>query len=230
MAEPRRAWFHCFSGVAGDMALGALVDAGAGLAEVEALVRRLDVPGWSLEAEPVLRGGVASTKVHVRLSPGDPVHRTWRTIRALLDAADLPDRVASRSQATFALLARVEGALHRRPPDDVAFHEVGAVDALVDVVGTCAALEVLGVGDVRCSPISLGRGTVPSAHGALPNPSPAVVRLLAEAGAPALGLDTPVELTTPTGAALMAALASGFGPLPDMVVPGRGLRGRHGRS
>jgi len=217
------AWFHCFAGVAGDMALGALVDAGADLAEVEALVRRLPVEGWTLEAEPVLRGGVAATQVHVRLPAAEHHHRTWGTVRALLEGAGLPERVRTRATATFAVLARAEGALHRMPPEDVHFHEVGAVDALVDVVGTCAALEVLGVDDVACSPVAVGRGTVRAAHGTLPNPAPAVVRILAEAGAPVHGVDSPVELTTPTGAALMAALASTFGPVPALALRATGF-------
>ncbi len=216
------AWFHCFSGVAGDMALGALVDAGADPDEVTALVRRLPVDGWDLEAEPVLRGGVAATKVHVRVAEDAP-HRTWATIRDLLAEAALPPRVHDRAHATFALLARVEGALHRTDPDDVHFHEVGALDALVDVVGTCAALEVLGIDEVRSSPLTVGRGTVRAAHGILPNPSPAVTRVLAEVGAPVHGVDSPVELTTPTGAALVAALATGFGPVPDGAVRGTGF-------
>lgn len=220
MAES--AWFHCFSGVAGDMALGALVDAGADLAEVEALVGRLDVPGWRMEPAPVLRGGVAATKVHVHTDDDAP-HRTWASIRDLLVEARLPARVRARAQDTFALLAQVEGALHRVAPDEVHFHEVGGLDALVDVVGTCAALEVLGIDEVRCSPVTVGRGTVPAAHGVLPNPSPAVVRLLAEVGAPVHGVDSPVELTTPTGAALVAALSVGFGPVPDMIVRATGF-------
>ena len=226
MAEVRVAWFHCASGVAGDMALGSLLDAGADVAEVTALVRRLDVDGWELEAEPVLRCGVAATKAHVHLDRDEHHHRTWKDIRALLDGAGLPDRVAERATAVFSVLAEAEGALHRTHPDDVHFHEVGAVDAIVDVVGTCAALEVLGVDVVRCSPISVGRGTVQAAHGTLPNPAPAVVRVLAAVGAPVHGIDTPVELTTPTGAALVAGLvgaADGFGPLPDVRLEATGF-------
>lgn len=204
------------------MALGALVDAGADLAEVEAVVRRLPVDGWTLGSEPVLRGGVAATKVHVGRDRDDH-HRDWRTIRALLDAADLPERVHARATATFSLLAVTEGALHRTPPEDVTFHEVGAIDALVDIVGTCAALEVIDVDEVRCSPITVGRGRVHAAHGGLPNPAPAVVRLLADVRAPTHGIDSPVELTTPTGAALMAALATGFGPLPAMTLRASGF-------
>jgi uncharacterized protein (TIGR00299 family) protein len=224
MAE-RVAWFHCFAGVAGDMALGALIDAGADPHEVEAVCRTLPVEGWSIATEPVLRGGVAATKVHVRAPEHDPDGhgRTWVTIREMLGAAALPSRVRDRALAVFGVLASAEAELHRTEPDAIHFHEVGAIDAIVDVVGTCAALEILDVDDVRCSPIALGQGTVRAAHGRLPNPAPAVVRMLAEVGAPVHGLDSPVEHTTPTGAALMAALASGFGPLPTLAVHASGF-------
>ncbi|MEO5679622.1 MAG: nickel insertion protein, partial [Acidimicrobiales bacterium] len=141
------AWFHCFSGIAGDMALGALLDAGADLDEVVALLRRLGVAGWALDPEPVLRGGLAATQAGVRIHD-DQVHRTFGAIEAMLAEADLPPRVHERSLATFLGLAEVEGLLHRRPTAQVHFHEVGSLDAIVDVVGTCAALEVLGVDEV----------------------------------------------------------------------------------
>ncbi|MBV9950480.1 MAG: nickel pincer cofactor biosynthesis protein LarC [Acidimicrobiia bacterium] len=225
MAERTVAWFHCFAGIAGDMALGALVDAGADLAEVEKLCRTLPVEGWSLEAEPVLRGGVAATKVHVHLPAADPGGhgRTWAAIREMLTEAPLPPRVRARATAVFETLATAEGALHRTDPDAVHFHEVGAIDAIVDVVGTCAALEVLGIDEVRASTMTVGEGTVRAAHGVLPNPSPAVVRILAAAGAPVRGLASPVEHTTPTGAALMAALATGFGPMPPLALRATGF-------
>ena len=212
------AWFHCFSGISGDMALGSLLDAGADLDEVLGLLRRLDVVGWSIEPEPVLRAGLAATQAGVRIHD-DQVHRTFSAIEALLGEAALPPRVHDRSMAAFLGLAEVEGVLHRRPPAKVHFHEVGSLDAIVDVVGTCAALEVLGVDEVRASAVATGTGMVRSAHGLIPNPAPATVALLARAGAPTQGRNTTVELTTPTGAALLAALvpAGGFGPLPALV-------------
>lgn len=214
------AWFHCFSGVAGDMALGALLDAGADLDEVLALVERVPVGGWRVEAEPVLRGGIGGTKVHVHAHEHTVV-RTAAHIQGLIDEARLPDRVADRAHRVFAALAEAEGRLHRRPPDQVHFHEVGGIDAIVDVVGTCAALEVLDVDDVTCSPVAVGLGMVRAAHGVIPNPAPAVVELLR--GVPTRGVDLSVELTTPTGAAIVAALASGFGPLPPMLVAAAGF-------
>ena len=215
----RTAWFHCFSGIAGDMALGSLVDAGADLAEVIGLLERLPVTGWSLEAEPVLRAGVAATKVHVRCQD-TAVVRTYAHISGLIDEARLPMRVCDRAQAVFAGLAEVEGRLHRRPPEQVHFHEVGGLDAIVDVVGTCAALEVLGVDRVTASPVATGMGMVRSAHGMLPNPAPAVLELLR--GAPTYGREISVELTTPTGAALLAAMAVEYGPLPELVLAATG--------
>ena len=213
----RLAWFHCFSGIAGDMALGSLLDAGADLDEVVALVERLPVRGWSLEPEAVLRCGIAATKAHVHAEETTVV-RTASHIAALVEEARLPDRVRRRALATFGALAEAEGRLHRRPPAQVHFHEVGGLDAIVDVVGTCAALEVLEIDTVYSSVIVTGTGMVRAAHGLLPNPAPAVVELLASVRAPSRGIDLGVELTTPTGAALMAALASGFGPLPPMTI------------
>ncbi|MGH9083956.1 MAG: nickel pincer cofactor biosynthesis protein LarC [Acidimicrobiales bacterium] len=218
----RLAWFHCFSGIAGDMALGSLLDAGADLDEVRSLLDRLPVGGWDIEAEPVLRCGIAATKLHVHAEEGTVV-RTAAHISALVDEARLPRRVSSRARAVFAALAEAEGRLHRRPPEQVHFHEVGGLDAIVDVVGTCAALEVLDVDEVRASPVVTGSGMVRAAHGMLPNPAPAVVALLASVSAPTIGLDVGVELTTPTGAALLAALASGFGPLPSMAIEATGF-------
>jgi uncharacterized protein (TIGR00299 family) protein len=213
------AWFHCFSGVAGDMALGALVDAGADFDEVLALLENLPVAGWTAEAEPVLRGGIAGTKVHVR-SQDTTVVRTASHIQGLVAEARLPARVQERAHAVFSALARAEGHLHRRPEDQVHLHEVGGIDAIVDIVGTCAALEVLGIDQIRCSPVAVGLGMVRAAHGVIPNPAPAVVELLR--GIPTRGVDLPVELTTPTGAALMAGLATDFGPLPPMTVRASG--------
>ena len=182
------AWFHCFSGIAGDMALGALVDAGADLDEVRTLCERIPVGGWTLEAEPVLRGGIAATKVHVHAEETSVV-RTYGHIAAMVEEARLPDRVRKRALATFEALAEAEGRLHRRPPEQVHFHEVGALDAIVDIVGTCAALEVLDVDELYASPVANGMGMTRAAHGVLPNPAPAVVELLR--GAPTYGVDVP---------------------------------------
>ena len=214
------AWFHCFSGIAGDMALGSLVDAGADLDQVREICSRIPVGGWKLEAEPVLRGGIGATHVIVHTEESGVV-RTAGHIAGLIEEARLPERVRVRALATFDALARAEGRLHRRPPEQVHFHEVGGLDAIVDVVGTCAALELLDVDEVHSSPVANGVGMVRAAHGLLPNPAPAVVELLR--GAPTFGVDIAAELTTPTGAALLAANVMRWGPLPMMTIASMGF-------
>jgi pyridinium-3,5-bisthiocarboxylic acid mononucleotide nickel chelatase len=214
------AWFHCFAGIAGDMALGSLVDAGADLNEIRKVLKRLPVRGWAVEAEPVLRAGVAATRVRVHAEETGVV-RTFGHIQGLLEEARLPDRVRDRALATFTALAEVEGRLHRRPTSQVHFHEVGGIDAIVDIVGTCAGLELLAVEQVCSSAVAFGTGMVRSAHGMLPNPAPAVVELLR--GAPVYGREQTVELTTPTGAALLAGLATSYGPMPPMTVASSGF-------
>jgi uncharacterized protein (TIGR00299 family) protein len=215
------AWFHCFAGIAGDMALGSLLDAGADLGEVGLLLERLDLPGWEMQVEEGLRGGIACTRVLVESD--DPVARTHAAIAELIENAALPPRVTQRSLRAFGALATVEAALHRRPVEQVHFHEVGGHDAIVDIVGTASALEVLGVDVVAASAVATGTGSVWSAHGRLPNPAPATVRLLE--GVPTYGRDVTVELTTPTGAALVSTLCSSFGPLPDMTIMASGFGG-----
>ena len=143
----RLAWFHCFSGIAGDMALGSLLDAGADVDEVRSMVERLPVRGWTLEVEAVMRCGIAATKAHVH-ADDTTVVRTASHIAGVVEEARLPDRVRRRALAVFGALADAEGRLHRRPPEQVHFHEVGGLDAIVDVVGTCAALEVLEIDTV----------------------------------------------------------------------------------
>ena len=214
------AWFHCFSGIAGDMALGSLVDAGADLDQVREICSRIPVGGWKLEAEPVLRGGIGATHIIVHTEESGVV-RTAGHIAGLIEEARLPERVRVRALATFDALARAEGRLHRRPPEQVHFHEVGGLDAIVDVVGTCAALELLDVDEVHSSPVANGVGMVRAAHGLLPNPAPAVVELLR--GAPTFGVDIAAELTTPTGAALLAANVMRWGPLPMMTIASMGF-------
>jgi len=215
----RVAWFQPFAGIAGDMALGALIDAGADVDEVRALVRQLPIEGWALTAKPTLRGGIAAIDVRVE-ADDQATHRHASSILAMVDAAGFPDRMARRVRDTFGALAAVEGRLHGIPPADVHFHEVGAIDSIVDVVGTCAALEVLDVDEVRSGSVATGTGTVESAHGTIPVPAPATIALLA--GAPTHGTDVAAELTTPTGAALLAAMVTTWGPMPALVVEATG--------
>ena len=218
----RVAWWNCFSGIAGDMALASLLDAGADLDRSSQAWRRLPVAGWHLEATRTLRGGLAATQLRVDVDPAEEQReRTWAAIRYLIDQADgLPERVRQRAQTVFARLAVAEGRLHGVPVDEVHFHEVGGLDAMVDVVGTCLALESLDVASVCSSPVALGSGTVKSAHGLLPNPAPAVIELLRTS--PSTVRPKQSELATPTGAALLAGLAEYFGPLPPITVAASG--------
>jgi uncharacterized protein (TIGR00299 family) protein len=202
------------------MALGSLVDAGADPAELEAMLRRLPISGWSLHFEPVLRNGIAATQAIVKVRD-DPVVRTFPHVMGILEEARLPERVRERAASAFSVLAQVEGRLHRRPTSQVHFHELGGHDTIVDIVGTASALELLEVATVSAGPVATGLGMVRSAHGLLPNPGPAVVALLE--GIPSYGRDVGVELTTPTGAAILAAWGTAFGPMPPMTIESAGF-------
>ncbi len=213
------AWLHPFSGIAGDMTLGALLDAGAELSFVISTLEGLNVDGWSLTTEQVDRNGIRATRAVVD-APEQHHHRRWSDIRLLLEQASLPDRVQARALAVFEALAVAEGEVHGLPPDEAHFHEVGALDAIVDIVGSCAALESLNIDEVASGPVAVGVGSISAAHGILPNPPPAVVNLLE--GIPTVSVDIDMELTTPTGAAIVKALADRVGPMPDMTIAGSG--------
>lgn len=221
MRGERLAWLHCFAGVAGDMLLGACLDAGADLCAVRAVLDSLDVPGLQLEAETVLRGGIAATQAVVTVTDAAPQLRTLGEVLACLDGARLPGAVRAQATAVFSALAEAEAQVHGTSAEAVHFHEVGALDAIADVVGVCAALADLGVGRLVASPIATGVGATVGAHGVLPVPAPAVVALLRDV--PIVGRDVGVELTTPTGAALVRTLAHDFGPVPAMVVRATGF-------
>ncbi|WP_419842453.1 nickel pincer cofactor biosynthesis protein LarC [Candidatus Poriferisodalis sp.] len=214
------AWFDPVSGIAGDMALGALLDAGAELEFVIAQLHALAVDGWHLACERVRRNELAATRALVD-APESHHHRRWSDMLELLGDAPLVPRVRSRALAVFESLAHAEGEVHGIAPEQVHFHEVGALDAIVDIVGVCAALDSLGVDEIYCGPVAVGTGTIRAAHGVLPNPPPAVVRLLL--GRPIVGVEIDAELTTPTGAAIVSALARRFGPVPAMTVTAAGF-------
>jgi hypothetical protein len=214
----RVAYFNCAAGVAGDMLLGALIDAGADASVVEATVAGLGVAGWTLSFERTQRGGITATHAVVETDGEGHPHRPVSEIRGLLDDADLTARVRDRAWRVFDTLAAVEAAIHGVPADEVVFHEVGAIDAIVDVLGVCAALDALGVDRVVSSAVAVGHGTVRTSHGDLPNPPPAVARLFATRDVPIVGVDTTMEISTPTGVALLVALADSFGALPAIAV------------
>jgi uncharacterized protein (TIGR00299 family) protein len=220
MTEQNIAWFHCYSGVAGNMALGALIDAGANVDEITEMVSQVDIAPFVIEATPVLRGGISATHVDVKVDD-DSRSRDYKTIVSLINNASLPDRVKQRSLDTFKKLGEVEASLHGTELDNLHFHEVGSMDAIVDIVGTACALEIFNVDKVFCSVIANGVGTINSEHGELPNPPPAVMKLLE--GIPTNGRDIDAEITTPTGAALMATLADTFGAMPPMTITTSGF-------
>jgi uncharacterized protein (TIGR00299 family) protein len=217
----RVAWFNCSAGTAGDMTLAALVDAGADQLIIGSILSALPIDDYALTFERTQRCGVASTRAIVAVHHHDEHHhdhhRPWRDIDAMLVAAELPERVRDRARSVFSLLAEVEGAIHGVPAADVEFHEVGSTDAIVDIVGVCAALEALNVDRIVAGPIAMGHGSISSAHGRLPNPGPAVVALCARRSIPTFGLDEPREISTPTGVAILAALADSFGPMPAIT-------------
>lgn len=224
-------WIDATAGVAGDMLLGALLDAGADLAYVRAQVSTV-VPGQlTVDVSSAHRAGLRAAKATVTQLVADPTARTWSDVRNLLDAAGLDAGVHRAASAVFARLADAEATVHGIEPADVHFHEVGALDAIGDVVGVCAAVHDLAVESITVSPIALGAGTVVSAHGTLPVPAPAVLELTR--GWPVTG-GGEGELATPTGVALVTGLAHAAGPLPSLIVDrvgvGAGTRERDGRA
>jgi uncharacterized protein (TIGR00299 family) protein len=213
----RVAHLEPLSGASGDMLLGAAVDAGADLDVVVGILGKLALDGWALRADSVTRGGIAGTSVVLLVADdSDGVVRTWGNVRSLIEQAPLPPRVRARSIATFSRIAEVEAQLSRRDVQHVHFHDVGALDAIIDVVGTCAALDLLGIERVTCGPVAQGMGMVRGEHGLHPVPGPAVLQLLA--GAPTYGTGEPVELCTETGAALLAEWADAWGPMPPLTL------------
>ncbi|HEX5333062.1 MAG TPA: nickel pincer cofactor biosynthesis protein LarC [Cellulomonas sp.] len=214
------AWIDASGGVAGDMLLGALIDAGARLPAVQSVVEAVLPATVRLETRTVQRAGMRATKLDVRTLVADHPHRTWRTIRTRIEEADIPAGVRDRSLATFARLADAEGRVHGVAPDEVHFHEVGAWDSIADVVGTCAALEDLRVASLSVSTIALGSGRIRAAHGEIPVPVPAVLAL-SEGWSVTSGGDG--ELATPTGMALVTALATRSEDLPALRVGAVGI-------
>jgi pyridinium-3,5-bisthiocarboxylic acid mononucleotide nickel chelatase len=231
MSEGQRTlWLDVSAGVAGDMVLGALLDAGASVEFVQAQLDAV-LAGAMLTVAPVTRAGMRASKVEVSVTEQDPPRRTWRQIEKLLHRADLDDETRASAVAVFQRLALAEARVHGISPDDVHFHEVGAMDSIADVVGSCAALNALGVTDIVAGPIALGSGTVNTEHGVLPVPVPAVLQLVTGWTVLAGG---PGEVATPTGVALITALADASGPLPamrvDSVGVGAGTRDTPGRA
>jgi hypothetical protein len=212
-------YFDCFAGASGDMLLAALLDAGAPLDTVQAELAKLPVGGFALETNRVMKRGLSALDVTVNVEEKDQPHRHFRDIENMLLSSNLSPAVSEMSLAVFKRLAAAEGKIHNKAAPDVHFHEVGAVDSIVDIVGIAAALNALGATAIHASPIHVGTGFVQCAHGLLPVPTPATMELLQ--GVPVYSRGIEAELLTPTGAAVLAELAK-FGPLPPMRIKSTG--------
>ncbi len=224
VAGSRLAYFDCFAGVSGDMTVGALLALGVPLDALREALARLPLEGYDLSVGRLARSGIAATRFEVtprehRQADG---HRRYADVRRMLAGAGLAPGVRERALAIFASLAEAEGRVHGIAAEEVAFHEVGAVDSVVDIVGAAVGLDYLGIDRVAAAPLPLGRGLIASQHGPLPLPAPAVVELCR--GLPVVPAPVDAELVTPTGAAIVAALAgaAGVGPVPAMTVEGVG--------
>ncbi len=221
----RLAYFDCFSGISGDMALGALVDAGADLAVMLETLRRFPIEGFALEQERVDVQGITATQIHVAADPQDVI-LTYGAVRALLDQADIPDDARRTAQRIFRRLAESVANIQGKEVDLVTFTEYGEVDCLVDIVGCAIALHVLGVERVFASPIPTGLGMARTEHGGImPIPSPVVMDLLQ--GVPTYSRGIPVELVTAPGAAILAGVSEGYGDMPTMVAETVGYGAGH---
>lgn len=222
-------YFDPFAGISGDMTIGALLDAGLALRDLEAELAKIALTGYTLVAQKVLRAGIAATKFDVMIEPEahhhhsqhEHVHaqghgRAFSEIRRLIETSALSTWVKENALRAFTRLGEVEAQIHNQSIEEIHFHEVGAVDSIVDIVGTMVGLEKLGVRRFFSAPVNVGRGTVKTEHGILPVPTPAAAALLRQA--PTYATEIRGELTTPTGAALLATLVERFGPQPPMRV------------
>lgn len=227
------AYFDCFSGISGDMCLGALVDAGAPLEAIAQNLRKLHLRGFSIKAKKVRRSNFAATKVDVviKAESGRGVAREWVEIKSIIRSSSLPDHIKGKGEKIFKTLFEAEAAVHGVRVNRTHLHELGALDCLADIFGTLVGLDLLGIKTIYSSPVNLGRGTVKTAHGILPVPAPATAEILK--GVPVYQSGEPFELTTPTGAAIMKTLSKEFGEMPffipEKIGTGAGNREIQGR-
>jgi uncharacterized protein (TIGR00299 family) protein len=210
------AYLDCFSGISGDMFLGALLDAGFAFEDLKHRLRTLPLDGYRLETKQELRNQISGTRFSVKLESEKQVPRNLEAIRKIIQGGDLSSTVKEKSTSIFEQLAGIEGKIHNLSPEKVHFHEVGAVDSIVDIVGSLIGIEHLKIRSVYASHIPLGSGFTETAHGTIPIPAPATIELLK--GIPVYDSDIRHEMVTPTGAALLKCLVSSFGPMPPMVV------------
>jgi len=214
----KTAYFDCFAGASGDMMLGALVDAGLDIDTLKEEIGKLNLSHYDLQAKKISKRGIGGTQIAVLIDSDhhDHEHRHLGDIEAIIEASRLDPSVKEKSMEIFRRLAEAEARVHRTSIDKVHFHEVGAMDAIIDIVGTTAGINALGVARVCCSPLHVGSGTVQCAHGVLPVPAPATAELVK--GFPVYSDGVIGELLTPTGAAVLTTLSAEFGPMPAMTV------------
>lgn len=217
------AYFDCFSGISGDMVLGALVDAGLPLEIFTELIDNLNLPGCRITSRKVKRAGILATKIDITFPPEK---KSPAEILSLIQSLDIPQKLKEKSKRIFLTIAKTEAYIHQEDIDSLHLHELGSIDTLIDIVGSVVGLDRMGVKKVYSSPVNVGGGTVKSAHGLLPVPAPATVRILK--GVPIYSSGVEAELTTPTGAAILTGFSPIYGPLPPMKLEkiGYGAGGR----
>ena len=213
------AYFDCFSGISGDMIIGSMLDAGLDFEIFKTEISKLNFTGYKLSAEKVLRNGISGTKFSVDAAEDHP-HRTFRDISGIISKSSLDENIRIKINSIFKRIAEAEGKIHGVSPDEVHFHEIGAVDSIIDIAGAVIGLDLLGIEKVYCSKINTGSGFADSMHGKIPVPAPAAVELLR--GIPVFDSGIKFEITTPTGAGIIAELCSNFGNLPDMNISSTG--------
>jgi pyridinium-3,5-bisthiocarboxylic acid mononucleotide nickel chelatase len=219
----KTAWLDCSSGISGDMCLGALVDTGASLSSIRKQLQKIHLHGYTLSSKKVIRNGITATKVDVNLpkaSHANHAHhehaRKWKDVRKLIEGSDLDSAIKKKGLTIFRSIFEAEANVHGASVDTVHLHELGAVDCMVDILGTIIGLDLLGIEKVFASPVNTGEGSVKTAHGILPVPAPATASLLT--GVPVYSSGIPFELTTPTGAAILKGIVTTFGPMPPLCL------------
>jgi uncharacterized protein (TIGR00299 family) protein len=210
------AYFDCFSGISGDMILGALVDLGVESEFLKNELEKLDITGYSFDVKKVEKNHITASDVYISVKQDEQHSRSFKDIIKLIDKSSLDKDVKDLSKKIFKRLAEAEGKVHNTSIDKVHFHEVGAVDSIIDIVGSVIGLKKLGVEQIFCSQLPLGSGFVKCSHGIIPIPAPATTELLRNI--PVYQSDADHEMVTPTGAAIITTIADGFGKMPSMKI------------
>lgn len=210
------AYFDCFSGVAGDMILGALLDLGVDVDFFKEEISKLGIFGYSIDVEKIEKNNVSASDVYITVNEDEQHHRSFKDIKKIIDDSSLDSDVKDLSKKIFYNLAVAEGKVHNTPVDDVHFHEVGAVDSIIDIVGSVICLKKLDIDQVFCSSLPLGSGSTTCSHGVIPIPAPATVELIKDI--PTYQSKASHEMVTPTGASIVTTISKSFGDMPDLLI------------